>query len=114
MMDYFRKNKYGAVRTTTFDGVKHDSKKEANRWLELNLLQRAGQISQLRRQVKFELIPKIGKNRPTYYIADFVYKDKTGVEIVEDTKSNATANNQVFRIKEKLMLWRYGVEIKKT
>lgn len=113
-MNYFRKSKYNAVKTTTYDGIKHDSKKEANRWLELNLLLRAGEISDLKRQVKYELIPKVGKFRATYYIADFVYKEKDGTEVVEDTKSAATANNQVFRIKEKLMLWRHGIEIKKT
>ncbi len=113
-MKYFAGNKYGAVKTTTYDGIRHDSKKEAKRWLELNLLQRAGEISELRRQVKYELIPKIGKHRATYYVADFVYKDKDGREIVEDTKSSATANNQVFRLKEKLMLWIHDIEIKKT
>lgn len=113
-MNFYKRNKYGAVKTTTYDGITHDSKKEANRWLELNLLQRAGEISDLKRQVKYELIPKVGKFRATYYVADFVYRNKDGFEVVEDTKSEATANNQVFRIKEKLMLWRHGIEIKKT
>ena len=50
-------NKYGNVKTVTSDGIKHDSIKEANRWCELKLLERAGKITDLQRQVPFELIP---------------------------------------------------------
>lgn len=107
-------NKYGAIRTMTPDGLTHDSKKEAQRWVMLRLLERAGEISDLQRQVKFEIIPKVGRHRATYYVADFVYKGKDGNRVVEDTKSSATANNQVFKLKEKLMLHVHGIEIKKT
>jgi len=51
-------SKYGNIKTVTSDGINHDSIKEANRWCELLLLQRAGLIQDLKRQVKFELLPK--------------------------------------------------------
>ena len=113
------KSKYGAIKTTTAAGVKHDSKKEAKRWLELNLLQRAGEIHDLKRQVPFELIPAQfidGKcvERSVKYIADFVYTTRDGREVVEDTKSPATRKNKEYVIKRKLMLKEHGVRIKEV
>lgn len=126
-----KQNKYHNVKTTTFDGKTHDSCKEARRWAELNLLQRAGEISDLRRQVRFELVPsqyetierysaKTGKRlkdtqkcieRGVDYIADFVYTDKrTGKEIVEDTKCKATRTPE-YIIKKKLMLYLLGIRV---
>ena len=49
-------SKYGAIKTV-LDGIKFDSKAEARRWAELRLLERAGQIHDLQRQVKLELVP---------------------------------------------------------
>jgi hypothetical protein len=110
------KSKYGSIKTETYDGAKHDSKKEAKRWLELNLLQRAGEISELQRQVPFELIPPQyidGKcvERSVKYVADFVYTDKNGSRVVEDTKSPATRKNKDYIIKRKLMLWLRGIKV---
>lgn len=124
------KNKYYNKKTYTSDGIKHDSQKEATRWAELNLLQRAGEISNLQRQVEFELIPnqyevvervsKTGKplkpetkliERKVSYIADFVYTDKNGNRVVEDTKSEIT-QTPVFVVKRKLMLFVYGIKVK--
>ena len=90
-----------------------DSKKEAQRFMELELLVKNGAISNLQRQVKFELIPsqKIdGKvaERACSYVADFVYKDKEGNTIVEDTKGFRTAD---YIIKRKLMLYVHGIKI---
>ena len=96
-----------------------DSKKEHSRWLELSLLERAGEISSLQRQVKFELIPKQktsdGKPvREVSYIADFVYFDKkTGKKVVEDVKGMKVGPvYNIFVIKRKLMLLKYGIEVK--
>ena len=126
-----KQNKYHNVKTTTFDGKTHDSCKEARRWAELNLLQRAGEISDLRRQVRYKLIPaqyetierysaKTGKRlkdkqkcieRGVDYIADFVYTDnRTGKEVVEDTKSKATRTPE-YIIKKKLTLYLLGISI---
>lgn len=104
------RSKWHNKPTETPEG-KFDSKKEAERFYELRLLERAGIISGLARQVKYELIPKVGDNRATYYYADFVYKDKDGNTIVEDVKGIKT---DVYKIKKKLMLWRYGINIKET
>ena len=105
-------SKYSNIKTVTADGIKHDSRKEARRWVELTLLQRAGEISDLKRQVKYELIPKQEGERAVTYIADFVYTDKkTGTTIVEDCKGFKT---DVYRLKKKLFLYRYGIKIKET
>ena len=106
------KSKYGAVRVRTVDGIEHDSKKEAARWQELNLMLRARLIEDLQRQVRFEVIPKQEGERPCTYIADFVYIDrKTGEKIVEDVKSPAT-RTEAYRIKRKLMLLVHGIRIR--
>lgn len=104
--------KYGNIKTVTSDGIKHDSRKEANRWCELKLLERAGKIKDLQRQVKFELIPKQDGERACYYVADFVYHDvEANKKVVEDTKSSAT-KTEVYRVKKKLMLYVHGIRIR--
>lgn len=75
MNKYSKKSKYGSRKVTTADGG-FDSVKEYNRFKELALLERAGLISNLQRQVKYELIPTQRINgkvveRPVAYIADF-------------------------------------------
>lgn len=107
-------NKYGN-RKTELNGVLYDSAKEAQRAAELALMQRAGIISDLRRQVKFELIPaqrREGKTveRPVNYLADFVYVEN-GETVVEDVKSPATRTKE-YVIKRKLMLWEFGIMVK--
>lgn len=105
-------SKYHNRKTVTRDGIRHDSQKEAIRWEELKLLQRAGKIKDLRRQVKFELIPKIADQRASYYIADFVYEDlATGKTVVEDCKGMRT---DVYKLKKKMLFWRYGIRILET
>ena len=105
------RNKYGARRVMTPDGLVFDSRREYHRWCELKLLERAGRIWELKRQVKFELIPKQDGERACYYIADFTYRDNTGVLIVEDCKGCRT---EVYRLKKKMMLWVHGIRIKET
>lgn len=114
-------NKFGAMKVTDpFTGEKFDSKAEYHRWCELKLLERAGKITKLRRQVKYVLIPaqydgKYKVESETSYIADFVYKDETGKEIVEDTKGyKRGAAYQLFVIKRKLMLQKFGIRIVET
>ena len=101
----------------TVNGQVFDSKKEANRYKELLLLEKAGAIKDLRMQVKFTLIPAqrdeaTGKvvERECSYKADFVYSegDKT---VVEDVKGFRTKE---YIIKRKLMLWRYGIRIREV
>ncbi len=107
-------SKYGAKKVTV-NGITFDSKKEANRYRELVLLERAGRLSNLQRQVKFELIPsqKIdGKvaERACTYVADFMYIEN-GKKVVEDTKGFKTKD---YIIKRKLMLWVHGIRIKEV
>lgn len=117
---YGRGNKYHAKKDYRNDGgktVKFDSRKEARRYDELRLLERAHQISDLQRQVKFVLIPAQrdpkGKliERQCYYVADFTYKDSSGRLVVEDAKSEAT-RTPVYVVKRKLMLWVHGIRVR--
>ena len=117
------RTKYGSKKVTR-DGMTFDSVKEYRRFCELSLLQKAGAITELRRQVEYELIPaqrepdtvgvrggvKKGKTieLAVKYVADFVYKEN-GKEIVEDTKGFKTKD---YIIKRKLMLWVHGIRIK--
>lgn len=119
------RNKYRS-RKTTVDGIEFDSEKEANRYRELVLLEKAGLIQNLQRQVKFVLIPAqyepdtIGKRggvkrgklieRECCYVADFSYTDN-GKQVVEDTKGFKTKD---YIIKRKLMLWVHGIRIKEV
>ena len=117
-------------KKVTIDGITFDSLKEARRFEELKLAEEAGAIGDLERQVRFELIPAQrepdtrgarggvikGKllERQVVYIADFVYIDLyTGEKVVEDVKGmkQGTAY-EVFKLKRKLMLWRYGIKVK--
>lgn len=104
-----RANKYGAKRVGG-----HASKKEHKRAGELRLMQFAGEISNLREQVTYELLPeqkdKDGNllEHNLRYIADFVYNDKQGNLVVEDTKGFQTKE---YKIKRKLMLFVHGIRI---
>ena len=97
------------------DGMTFDSRKEYKRWQELRLLQRAGEITDLNRQVPFGLMPSFKCNghlyRPTTYIADFTYYDKNHKYIVEDVKGVRTKE---YMIKKKLLAWLHGYEIQEV
>ena len=136
---FYRKNNTKLNnQKTVIDGIEFDSKKEGNRYCELKLLQRAGQISNLEYQKRYELIPaqyetvatgeyyKVGdkKGQPktkqvcveqsVVYIADFVYQEN-GQTVVEDVKGfrdPASATYAKFVLKRKLMLWIHGIKIK--
>lgn len=102
-------------RKITRDGMTFDSVKEYRRFCELRLLERAGAVTELERQVKFELIPAQridGKvvERACQYIADFVYQEN-GKRVVEDTKGMKTKD---YIIKRKLMLYIHGIRIKEV
>lgn len=107
------RSKYHAKRTSV-DGIVFDSKREADRYLVLKSMEKDGTIEDLRRQVRYELIPAFdvgGKHyRPVFYVADFVYVED-GKEVVEDVKGMRT---DVYRIKSKLFARRYGKVIKET
>lgn len=105
-------------KTVEVDGVKFDSKREYARYRDLVLLQRAGHISDLQRQVPFELIPKQrradGKvERAVTYVADHVYIEN-GARVVEDLKSALTVKLDAYILKRKLMLHVHGITIKEV
>ena len=113
-------SKYRNQKVVTPHGT-FDSRREYRRYQELLLLQRAGKISELRRQVKYELLPSQrmdGKcvERPLHYIADFVYT-QDGENVVEDVKGYrdpASAGYAKYVIKRKLMLYRYGIRVREV
>lgn len=118
-------------KSIIIDGIVFQSKKEGRRWTELRMLERAGEITNLQRQVPYLLIPeqrapstevykkgsRAGQPKPgpvlerrVVYIADFVYQ-QNGETVVEDTKGIKTKE---YIIKRKLLLYRYGIRIKET
>ena len=106
--------KYGNKKTER-DGILFDSRKEARRYDELKLWEKAGGISNLRRQVKYTLIKGQRwsdgkKHRDTIYIADFVY-EMGGRVIVEDVKGYRT---DAYRIKRELMKMLYDIEVQEV
>ena len=98
------KSKYGNKKTE-FDGITYDSKKEARRAAELNLMLKSGEIVTLARQVRFRLVQGIE------YVADFVYTTKDGTQIIEDVKGMKT---DVYKLKKKLMKEIHDIEIIET
>ena len=126
-----RASKYYNIKTRALDGTVFDSHKEAIRWDELLLLQRAGKITELRRQVEYELIPaqyetyeRYGKSgqrlkdgvrlleRKVCYVADIEYTDaETGENIVEDAKGVRTKD---YILKRKLMLAVHSIRIREV
>lgn len=106
-------NKYSA-RKVMVDGIEFDSHKEARRYGELKLMERAGVIRELKMQEEFVLIPKCGKERAAKYHADFSYIDcETGRKVVEDVKSRATKTKD-YILRRKLMNWVHGIEIREV
>lgn len=125
-----KKSKYHS-RKITREGMTFDSLKEYKRYRELRLLEKAGEVTDLKRQVEFELIPAQFEDVPTgeyykrgerkgepkmkrvcleksvKYIADFTYT-KNGKQVVEDTKGFRTTD---YIIKRKIMLYLKGIKI---
>src|SRR5690554_2149342 len=105
-----RKSKYNNQKTMV-DGIKFDSKKEAEYYCNLKILKQAGKIKDYRLQPKYELQPAFKKNGKKYraitYIADFVITNNDGTTEVVDVKSSKTFKTQVYRIKKKMFEYKY-------
>lgn len=112
-MRFFKENKYHN-RKVTVDGITFDSVKEASRWQELKMLERAGEITALVRQVKIELIPKTKLYRACYYIPDFAYFDKRVQKTIYEDVKGGNYRTKEYLLKRKLLYWRHGIEIKET
>lgn len=103
------KNKYHAKKTTV-EGIVFDSKKEADRYLQLKQLEEHYQIQDLQRQVKFPLIKKSKYGKEIKYVADFTYLEN-GKLIVEDVKGVKTP---VYKLKKRLLAEKYDILIRET
>ena len=103
--------KYHNTKTVA-DGIKFDSKLEAERYAQLKILERAGVIRALELQPSFDLLPSFRKNgktwRKTVYKADFRYiLAKDDRIIIEDVKGSTAVITDVFRLKQKLFEYKY-------
>lgn len=108
-------NKYGA-KPVVDHGLRFDSTGEFKRWCDLVMLQKAGNITDLKRQVSFDLA--VNGVEICRYIADFVYSEHLPLHgisqrVVEDFKSKATMT-PIFSIKRKLMKACHGIEVRLT
>lgn len=125
-----KRSKYGNRKIITIDGQKFDSKKEKQRYDELVLMEKAGLIRNLKRQVPFELLPAVWEDvtiqlktkvkqerrcifRTTEYVADFTY-EQDGVEVVEDVKASAYFQDSVYKLKKKMMYCIHNIKIKEV
>jgi hypothetical protein len=129
-------SKYNSRKVKCSQGHIHDSKKEAQRCNELTFLEKAGEITNLRQQVKYTLIPtqkeftsglitkgknkgqpKTGKTleKECSYYADFDYYTADGEHVVEDVKGyKGSTAYTVFKIKKKLMLYFHNIQVREV
>lgn len=104
-----KKAKYGSKKAEV-DGILFDSGKEAGRYCQLKLMERAGMIYDLQLQVAYELNP--GGTHSLRYIADFVYIiSDNELQIIEDAKGFRTKD---YRKKKRLMKKVHGIDIKEV
>ena len=102
-----RKSKYGSIKAEA-DGIQFHSKAERGRYMDLRLLEKAGEIRELEMQVRFPLV--VNDLLICDYIADFQYQGREGL-VIEDVKGFKTRE---YLMKKRLMLAIHGVEIKET
>ena len=109
-----KQNKYHNKKVE-YDGIKFDSQKEKSWYIKYKLMEQAGEIHDLKMQVPFTLIETFKLQDKTYrktiYKADFTFIDKQGKYHVIDVKGIRT---DVYKLKKKLMAWKYGIEIEEV
>lgn len=116
-------------KKTEVDGIVFDSGKEASYYRFLKEQEEVGEISNLRMQVSYEIIPAVWEDqvvhlktkdkvvrrcvqRATHYVADFVYTvTATGLEEIIDVKSAITRKNPAYRLKKKMMRAFHNIEV---
>ena len=110
----FKESKYHNKKCT-YNGMTFDSIKERNYYIKLEYLQKVGKIKELKTQVPFVLLETFKVDDKTYrqtkYVADFTYIDEQGKYHVVDTKGIRT---DVYKLKKKLMAWKYGIDIEEV
>jgi hypothetical protein len=105
-----KRSKYKNVRVVV-NGVTFDSLAEAKRYSELKLLEKAGEIADLKRQERYNLW--VNGHKVCAFVSDFSYVENS-VPVVEDLKSQHTRSLPVFRLKAKLFKAIYGFDIRIT
>ena len=133
MRKFFPKRQKGRKynnKKVEYNGILFDSKKEKDRFVFLKEAEEQGLISNLQRQVKFELLPAIKEKYIKHlktkekecertvqlaisYTCDFQY-EKDGVMVVEDIKPSPALIPKEFVLKEKLFRYKYGFSIKRV
>ena len=113
-----KKSKY-RNKKVIIDEIKFDSKKEGNRYLELKQMEKADYIKGLELQKRFELVPKYEINgkkiRAMNYVCDFYYYDiKKEKYVVEDVKASESFQTDIYKLKKKLFMHKYGIEIEEV
>ena len=94
-------------RITVYQGIRFHSQKEENRYRELTLQERAGEISHLELQPRYDIV--VNNQKICFYKADFRYRDTaTGKQVIEDVKGVRTKE---YKLKKKLVEALYGIEI---
>lgn len=112
LAEYRRITKRGRTnaKRTVVDGITFLSKRESVRYVELKLWESIGQIVGLRLQVPYDLHAP-GGVKVSRYVADFVYFDHNGNEVIEDSKGH---RDSTYKLKAKWMKAEYGITILET
>lgn len=109
-----KQNKY-KNKKVEYDGKKFDSEKEKAWYIKYKLMEKSGEITDLKLQVPFNILETFRLNDKTYrkmkYVADFTFYDKEGKYHVVDAKGYKTKE---YLLKKKLMAWKYGIEIEEV
>ena len=110
----YGKYNVAAKQDRTYKGIVFASKMEMRRYIQLEMLEKAGEIRELTLQPRFLILEGFERNgrhyKPIYYIADFLYFDpKVGKKVAEDVKG---AKTEAFKIKEKLFHYRHNMELR--
>ena len=108
-IDRVHKNPKYRNRKTEAGGIMFASQKEARRYGELQTMEKAGEIADLKLQVRFPIA--INGNKVCTYVADFTYLDKGNRYVVEDTKGYKTS---MYTLKKKLMKAVLNIEVLET
>lgn len=105
-----KRSKYNAKPVIDNDGIRHASKKQARRWRDLKTLQRAGEISNLKREITIPLV--VNGIKICSYRVDHTYNLKSGQGVLEDVKGlKAGVSYRLFKIKANLVKAIHGIEV---
>ena len=99
------------------DGTFFHSKGELRRWEELKLLEKAGEISELERQVQYNLHVVGGDGQPVFvarFTPDFKFIERSGEVVIEDFKSPASAKDEAYRLRKRMFEAEYGLQVRET